>query len=203
MQPRHGGALGWRLKHYRRRTTSARIYIISAELPMIRVHTNDWSSFFWAAGRPKDLNYRLLLRVATIRLRDLLGEGGEVEVVAPHLDPASVVQLEHPSHRDIRLLAVFHRDRVDARVENDIALVCALQDLDHESRGILEKAVGHLADRRFAFGGCHRDVVPYGVFGEIAHDVIDAQTAPGGEEIAYDFFTVNSHGDGLLVEFDC
>src|SRR5712692_12102064 len=109
MQPRHGGALHWRLKHARRHTTSARICIISAELPMRRVHTNDWPSFFWAAGRPKDLNHRLLLRVATIRLRDLLGEGGEVEVIAPHLDLASVVQLEHPGHRDIRLLAVFHR----------------------------------------------------------------------------------------------
>lgn len=91
--------------------------------------------------------------VRTSQLGDLLGEGGEIEVVAPESDFARVVQLEHPGDWNLSLFAVFHRDRVDARIENDVALMQALQDFDAESARILHEALRHLTDRLFAFCG--------------------------------------------------
>lgn len=90
---------------------------------------------------------------STSQLRDLLGEGGEIEVIAPETDLASIIQFEHPGHRNLGLLAAFHRDCIDARVENDISLVQAFQDFDAESAGILHEAVRHLADSLLAFRG--------------------------------------------------
>jgi hypothetical protein len=47
----------------------------------------------------------VLLEGSTNRLRDLLGEGGEIEVIAPDSDFAGIIQFEHPGHRNLCLLA--------------------------------------------------------------------------------------------------
>jgi len=95
--------------------------------------------------------------------------------------------------RAIRPIRLSHRNRIDARVENDIALMQALQGADAESARILHEAVRHLTDRLFAFRGGHRDVVPYGILREVGHDLVQIQAGPGGEQVANHLFTIDRH----------
>jgi hypothetical protein len=117
---------------------------------------------------------------AAVRLRDLLGESREVEVIAPNLDFAGLVELEHPGYRDISLLAVFHNNRVAALVgKTTLPSWAVFRILALKALASLHEAVRHhmkpCVISRMAvwpLAGVMGDIVPYGVLGEVTHDLV-------------------------------
>src|SRR5208337_3361649 len=100
---------------------------------------------------------------------------------------------EHACYRQRDRFAVAQVEDVDALVEDNVAGARALQHLELHRLGHRQEHVDYAADRFFALGRFHRDVVIDGVVGEEAEQFIDVLARPCVTEFGHNFFSVGCH----------
>src|SRR5579872_5588811 len=144
-----------------------------------------------ADDRVSDLRHGLRRQWGTVRLRNLLRIGRQIEVVAPQGDlPAAY--FEHPCDRDLDALLA-DVEHVDPLIEHDAAVRCRVKNLELDPVRARQERIDGRANRVPTFGRLHRHVVVYRVFGEVGHDLVDVLALEGFAKVRDDFFRFVGH----------